>query len=115
MLNGPASGAPATRLPGLDAASMKRSERAELLGLSFDAVTMEAAVARCLEFCRAPRISHTIVTANTSHLRMVPHDPELARACRAAHLTVADGMSVVWVLRASGEPAPERVADDRLD
>src|SRR6267142_1744289 len=89
---------------------MKRSERAELLGLAFNAVTMGTAVARCLEFCRTPRISHTIITANSSHLCMMRHDPELARACRAANLTVADGMSVVWALRASGQPAPERVA-----
>ena len=89
---------------------MKRSERAELLGLAFDAVTMETAVARCLEFCRVPRTSHTVVTANASHLCMMRHDPQLARACRAANLTVADGMSVVWALRASGQPAPERVA-----
>jgi len=41
---------------------------------------------------------------------MMRHDRELALACRAAHLTVADGMSVVWALRASGQPAPERVA-----
>ena len=41
---------------------------------------------------------------------MMRHDPELASACRAAHLIVADGMSVVWALRASGQPAPERVA-----
>jgi N-acetylglucosaminyldiphosphoundecaprenol N-acetyl-beta-D-mannosaminyltransferase len=89
---------------------MNRTERAELLGLSFDAVTMETAVARCLEFCHAPRISHTVITANASHLCMMRHDPELARACSAAHLTVADGMSVVWALRASGQPVPERVA-----
>ncbi len=89
---------------------MKRSERAELLGLSFDAVTMETSVARCLEFCHAPRTSHTVITANASQLCMMRHDPELARACRAAHLTVADGMAVVWALRASGQPAPERVA-----
>jgi N-acetylglucosaminyldiphosphoundecaprenol N-acetyl-beta-D-mannosaminyltransferase len=89
---------------------MKRTQRAELLDLSFDAVTMETAVARCLEFCRAPRTSHTVITANASHLCMMRHDPELALACRAAHLTLADGMSVVWALRASGQPAPERVA-----
>jgi N-acetylglucosaminyldiphosphoundecaprenol N-acetyl-beta-D-mannosaminyltransferase len=41
---------------------------------------------------------------------MMRHDPELTLACRAAHLTVADGMSVVWALRASGQPVPERVA-----
>jgi N-acetylglucosaminyldiphosphoundecaprenol N-acetyl-beta-D-mannosaminyltransferase len=89
---------------------MKHTERTELLGLSFDAVTLETAVARCLEFCRAPRSSHTVITANASHLCMMRHNPELALACRAANLTVADGMSVVWALRSSGQPAPERVA-----
>ncbi len=89
---------------------MKTIERSELLGLSFDAVTMEAAVARCLEFCRAPRAPHTVITANASHLCMMRHDPQLALSCGAAHLTVADGMSVVWALRASGQLAPERVA-----
>jgi N-acetylglucosaminyldiphosphoundecaprenol N-acetyl-beta-D-mannosaminyltransferase len=89
---------------------MKRTEMAELLGLSFDTVTMETAVARCLELCRAPRASHTVITANASHLCMMRRDPELALACRAAHLSVADGMSVVWALRASGQQIPERVA-----
>ena len=83
---------------------------ADLLGLSFDTVSMEVAVTRCLELCRAPRTSHTVITANASHLCMMRYDPELTRACRAAHLIVADGMSVVWALRASGQPAPERVA-----
>lgn len=89
---------------------MKRTEKAELLGLSFDAVTMEIAVARCLEFCHALRAPHTVITANAAQLCMMRHDPELARACRAGNLTVADGMSVVWALQASGQPAPERVA-----
>ena len=97
-------------LPGPNAASMNRTERAELLGLSFDMVTMETAVARCLELCRAPRASHTVLTANASLLCMVRRDQELALACRASNLIVADGMSVVWALRASGETIPERVA-----
>jgi N-acetylglucosaminyldiphosphoundecaprenol N-acetyl-beta-D-mannosaminyltransferase len=89
---------------------MKYLERAELLGLYFDTVTMDTAVARCMELCRAPGASHTVITANASHLCMMRKDPELALACRAANLTVADGMSVVWALRASDQPAPERVA-----
>jgi len=89
---------------------MKRTGKSELLGVSFDAVTMETAVARCLELCRDPRTSHTVITANASHLCMMRGDPELARACLAGNLTVVDGMSVVWALRASGQPAPERVA-----
>lgn len=89
---------------------MKNTDRAELLGLSFDTVTMDAAVARCLELCRAPRTSHMVMTINASHLCMMRRDPELAAACRAGQLIVADGMSVVWALRASGQEAPERVA-----
>ena len=90
-------------------ADVKHTESAELLGLSFDAVTMETAVARCLDFCRAPRTPHTVITANASHLCMMRRDPELARACRAGHLILADGMSVLWSLRASGRRIPERV------
>jgi N-acetylglucosaminyldiphosphoundecaprenol N-acetyl-beta-D-mannosaminyltransferase len=89
---------------------MRRTERAELLGLSFDVVTMEIAVARCIELCGAPRTSHTVITVNASHLCMMRRDPELALSCRAGDLIVADGMSVVWALRASGQPVPERVA-----
>jgi poly-beta-1,6-N-acetyl-D-glucosamine synthase len=89
--------------------SKKDSERAELLGLSFDAMTMETAVARCIDLCCGPRSPHTVITANASHLCMMRRDPELARACKAGHLILADGMSVLWSLRASGRQMPERV------
>jgi N-acetylglucosaminyldiphosphoundecaprenol N-acetyl-beta-D-mannosaminyltransferase len=89
---------------------MKSVAKSELLGTSFDVVDMDAAVARCLELCRGPRASHTIITANASHLCMMRRDPDLARAFQAGHMTVADGMSVVWALRALGQPVPERVA-----
>lgn len=89
---------------------MSPGQRAQLLGLGFDTLTMQAAVDRCLEWCRAPRASHSVITANASHLCMMRRDAELARSCRAGELVVADGMSVVWALRASGQPVPERVA-----
>jgi poly-beta-1,6-N-acetyl-D-glucosamine synthase len=92
-----------------DEAAAANKRRAELLGLEFDAVTIDAAVARCLELCQEPD-SNTIITANSSHLCMMRRDPELASACRAGRLILADGMSVVWALRASGQPVPERVA-----
>ncbi len=95
--------------PGVSAAPVVRSTRDELLGLPFDAVTMDAAVAHCLALCRARRASHTVITANASHLCMMRRDPELAQACRAGDLILADGMSVVWSLRASGRRIPERV------
>ena len=92
-----------------DAPVAAPTEKADLLGLSFDALTMDTAVARCLDLCREPRASHTVITANASHLCMMRRDPELARACRAGDLIFADGMSVVWSLRASGRRVPERV------
>ena len=89
---------------------MKHTEKAELLGLTFDTVTMETAVARCLKLCRSPGTSQMVITANASHLCMMRRDPELTLACRAGHLILADGMAVVWTLRALGQPVPERVA-----
>jgi N-acetylglucosaminyldiphosphoundecaprenol N-acetyl-beta-D-mannosaminyltransferase len=87
-----------------------RTERAELLGLTFGLVSMDQAVARCLEWCRASRVAHTLITANAAHLCMMRGNPELRDACRAGDLIVADGMSVVWALRAAGVNVPERVA-----
>ena len=89
---------------------MNRSESAELLGMTFARVDMGSAVARCLEWCRAPRASHIVITANASHVCMMRRDPELRAACSAGDFVVADGMSVVWALRAAGTAVPERVA-----
>lgn len=83
--------------------------RAELLGLSFDAVTMRAAVHRCLEWCERPRASHTVVAANPALLCRMRRDPELREACRAADLVLPDGISIVWASRLSNAPLPERV------
>jgi N-acetylglucosaminyldiphosphoundecaprenol N-acetyl-beta-D-mannosaminyltransferase len=84
--------------------------RTELLELPFDVVTMQSAVDRCLSWCRGPRASHTVITANSAHLCMMRSDPELREACRAGDLIVADGMSVVWTSRLTDSPFPERVA-----
>jgi N-acetylglucosaminyldiphosphoundecaprenol N-acetyl-beta-D-mannosaminyltransferase len=85
-------------------------DRSMLLGLEFERKPMASIVSRCLAWIQQPRRSHIVVTANASHLCMMRRDPGLADACRAADLVVADGMSVVWALRALGRPVPERVA-----
>lgn len=41
---------------------------------------------------------------------MMRRDALLRAACQTADMAVADGMSVVWALRALGRPVPERVA-----
>jgi N-acetylglucosaminyldiphosphoundecaprenol N-acetyl-beta-D-mannosaminyltransferase len=89
---------------------MALSGRSELLGSPFDRATMSAALERCLSWCRGPRQSHTVVTLNASHICMMRRDPELERASHAGDLILADGMSVVFTLRAAGMPLPERVA-----
>jgi N-acetylglucosaminyldiphosphoundecaprenol N-acetyl-beta-D-mannosaminyltransferase len=71
---------------------------------------MATIVVRCLAWTRQPRRSHIVLTANASHLCMMRRDATLREACRVADLVVADGMSVVWALRALGRPVPERVA-----
>jgi N-acetylglucosaminyldiphosphoundecaprenol N-acetyl-beta-D-mannosaminyltransferase len=86
------------------------ADRSELLGLEFERERMAAVVAQCLAWTRQPRRSHIVVTANASHLCMMRRDAALRDACRAGDLAVADGMSVVWALRALGRPVPERVA-----
>ena len=89
---------------------MECTTRAELLGLPFDAITLEAAVERCLSWCAGPRSPHTDITANAALLCMMRHDPELKRACLAGDLILPDGMSVVWASRMAGVRFPERVA-----
>jgi poly-beta-1,6-N-acetyl-D-glucosamine synthase len=84
--------------------------RSELLGLHFERETMTPIVDRCLGWIRQPRTSHIVVTANASHLCLMRRDAAFAKACQAADMVVADGMSVVWALRALGRPVPERVA-----
>jgi N-acetylglucosaminyldiphosphoundecaprenol N-acetyl-beta-D-mannosaminyltransferase len=81
----------------------------EILGCPFDAVTMQAAVDRCLQWCAGPRAPHTVITANAAILCMMRRDAELRRACLAGHLILADGMSVVWTSRLAGAALPERV------
>jgi len=80
------------------------------MGLSFDRETMNSAVGRCVQWCAGPRTSHTVITANAAVLCMMRRDSELREACQAGDLILADGMSVVWALRAASTPVPERVA-----
>ena len=89
---------------------MDRADRVSLLGLSFDGVSMQGAVDRCLEWCREPRAPHVVVTANAAILCVMNRDPELRKACLNGDLVVADGMSVLWTSRLAGVGLPERVA-----
>src|SRR5512145_1526478 len=84
--------------------------RTEFMKCPFDPVTMGEAVARALAWCREDRRPHTVVTMNAALLASMREDAELARACRAGDLVVADGVPVVWASRLAGASLPARVA-----
>lgn len=86
------------------------TKRVELMGLGFDPIRMDEAVRTCVAWCEGPRQPRSVITANAGILCMMRRDPELAAACRAGDLNLADGMSAVWALGAKGTPVPERVA-----
>lgn len=89
---------------------MERGDRVELLGCTFDRVTMRSAVDSCLQWCLGPRASHTVVTVNAAHVCMIRSDLQLREACRRGDLIVPDGVPLVWTSRLAGVPLPERVA-----
>jgi N-acetylglucosaminyldiphosphoundecaprenol N-acetyl-beta-D-mannosaminyltransferase len=89
---------------------MPENARTDLYDCPFDVVTSEQALERCLEWCRGPRASHTLLTINAALLCMKRRDRELDGACRNADLVVADGVSVMWASRLLGDPLPQRIA-----
>jgi N-acetylglucosaminyldiphosphoundecaprenol N-acetyl-beta-D-mannosaminyltransferase len=85
-------------------------QRLRLFGCPFDPVTWDEAIAVCLGWCRGERRPRTLVTLNAALIVMMRRDPELARACAAGDLIVADGVSVVWASRVMGRRLPARLA-----
>ena len=79
-----------------------------ILGVPFDSVTTEGALARIEEMVSS-RQPHYLVTANVDFVVQARHDVELRRILFDAHLVLADGMPLVWASRWLGNPLPERV------
>ena len=80
-----------------------------LLGVPFENITQDEAVARVEEMI-ASRRPHYVVTANVDFLVQARHDVELRRILLAADLVLCDGAPLVWASRWLGNPLPERVA-----
>ena len=89
---------------------MAPEDRLELLGCPFDRLTMQSALRQCIEWCRLPRASHTVITMNAALLCAMRSDPQLREACLRGDMIVPDGVPVVWTSRLAGVPLPERVA-----
>lgn len=87
------------------------TQQVRLFGLTIDALTMQGAVERLMEWIASPDgYCRYVVTPNVDHVVLAQHHDGLRRAYAEASLVLADGMPVVWSSRLLGKPLPERVA-----
>ena len=63
---------------------------------------MQSALRQCIEWCRLPRASHTVITMNAALLCAMRSDPQLREACLRGDMIVPDGVPVVWTSRLAG-------------
>lgn len=84
-----------------------------ILGVPFDPVTLEGALAR-IDGMIASRRPHYVVTANVDFLVQAHRDVELRRILLESDLTLCDGTPLVWASRWLGNALPERVAGSDL-
>ena len=82
--------------------------RTEVLGVGFDAVTMEEAAGRAL--ARMERRGAYLCTPNPEIVMEARRDPEVMAAVNGADLVLPDGVGIVWAAKRFGTPLPERVA-----
>lgn len=80
-----------------------------LLGLPFDAVCKAVAV-KFLRTAAANRTPCFLSTPNLNFLIAAQSDSAFRNSVINSHLSIADGMPIVWIARLLGIPIPERVA-----
>ncbi len=81
---------------------------AQVLGVSFDGLTMVQAVDKALTLAAEERCSY-VCTPNPEIVWAAQRDAGLRDAIAGADMTLADGVGVVWAARQLGAPLPERV------
>ena len=84
------------------------SEKIDVLGVSFDNVTMDEAVEAGLSLMDERRAAY-VVTPNPEIVMDCLADPEAAAAVRAAALTIPDGIGVIYGSRILKTPLKEKV------
>lgn len=95
---------------------MNDSNKISLFGMTIDAVNLQQATDRVLNWCREPRaeVCRYIVTPNVDHAVMYQERPELRAAYESAAMVVADGAPLIAAARFLKRPLPERVAGSDL-
>jgi N-acetylglucosaminyldiphosphoundecaprenol N-acetyl-beta-D-mannosaminyltransferase len=84
-----------------------------LLGLVFDAVTIEQAALRMRQAAAEARPCF-VSTPNVNFAVAARADPELRDSVLSSDLSLADGAPILWLARMLGVPLPERVAGSDL-
>ena len=82
--------------------------RVDVLGVSFDNVTMDEAVDKAMAFLEEDR-PHLAATPNPEIVQRAGRDPEYAEVLRQADLVIPDGIGVVYAARILGRPLKGRI------
>ena len=82
--------------------------RIEILGVGFDDLTMDQAVAEGVRLAESPG-THYAVTPNPEIVEICREDPEAMEAVRGADLVLADGIGVVYGAKILKTPLKGRV------
>ena len=85
------------------------AERTKILGVGFDTLTMDEAVAEALRLLREGG-RHYICTPNPEIVMDAQRDKDLMGILRGADLVLPDGVGVVWASKYTRRPITERVA-----
>ena len=84
-------------------------ERIDVLGVGFDNVTMDEAVARCEEMLNS-NTSNLIVTPNPEIVMKAKDDEEYKNIINSASMVIPDGIGIIKGANILGTPLKERVA-----
>lgn len=82
--------------------------RVDILGVGFDNITMDQAVAEGVRLMHTEG-THYAATPNPEIMEMCRKDPEAMAAVNGADLVIADGVGVIYGARILGTPLKERL------
>lgn len=82
--------------------------RVDILGVGFDNITMDQAVAEGVRLMNTEG-THYAATPNPEIVEMCRKDPEAMAAVNGADLVIADGVGVIYGARMLGTPLKERL------
>jgi N-acetylglucosaminyldiphosphoundecaprenol N-acetyl-beta-D-mannosaminyltransferase len=93
--------------------SVEPHATASLMGVGFDLLTERATIDHLLTSLDAG-VGGWLMNPNVDVLRQLVAQPDLGDLARRADLVIADGMPVLWALKAQGAEATDRVAGSSL-